>query len=74
MRNKTGSLYIGTLKNTERNLIIFIELAGFYKNGKPHKILEFTYPLESADRECRPHIKIESGTRSFLNQTVSDHK
>lgn len=37
--------YLDLLEEAERNLNHFIELAGHYKNGEPHKILEFQHPI-----------------------------
>lgn len=37
--------YIDSLEDTETNLNYFVELAGYYVEGNPHKILEFRYPI-----------------------------
>ena len=44
-KSSAAKEYIDALEDTETNLNYFIELAGYYARGKPHKILEFKYPI-----------------------------
>lgn len=39
--------FIDSLEEAEENLKNFIELAGHYKNGAPHKVLEFQHPIDN---------------------------
>ena len=44
-KSEAAREYVDSLGETETNLNHFVELAGYYVEGKPHKILEFKYPI-----------------------------
>lgn len=47
-RSLAGTEYINSLEEGEKNLNYLIELAGYYVEGNPHKILEFRHPVGNA--------------------------
>lgn len=50
-RSVAAREYIDSLEDTETNLNHFIELAGYYVEGQPHKILEFRYPIGKSRKQ-----------------------
>ena len=47
-RSLAGIEYINSLEEAEKNLNYLIELAGYYVEGNPHKILEFKHRIGNA--------------------------